>query len=136
MPENRFPKRGASPDQLTKSTLLMSKFDEAVAAYKAEMTGSLGMTNVDETLLTAVTKALGPSIYNPDSSKVSCSDQTELDRVKKNFLVGKLGLADGPELDAALKEACEKMGSSNRNKYRAVFHYLLVQKFGKASLFV
>lgn len=113
----------------------MSKFDEAVATYMAEMKGTLGMSNVDEALLTSITKSLGPSIYNQDSSKVSCSDKTELARVKANFLINKLGLADGPELDAALQDACAKMGSSNRNKYRAIFYYLLVQKLGKEGMY-
>ncbi len=108
----------------------MSQFDDLLVKYKEELGGTRDVSGVDETLLTAVTKALGPSIYNDDSSRVSCSDQTELDRVKNNFLIGKMGLTDGPELDAALKEVCEQMGSSNRNKYRAIFYYLLVKKFG------
>ena len=43
-----------------------------------------------------------------------------------------LGLSDDPELDAAIKEVCEQLGSSNRNKYRGMFYYLLAVKFGKA----
>jgi hypothetical protein len=42
-------------------------------------------------------------------------------------------LADGPKLDAALKAVCEKMGQSNRNKYRAMFYYLLVKELGAES---
>ncbi|MCB0735344.1 MAG: DUF2853 family protein [Flavobacteriales bacterium] len=109
----------------------MSKFDEAVATYQAEM-DKLGLA-YDADLLSAVAKGLGPSIYNADSSKVSCSDDAELGTVKKNFLIGKLGLSDGPKLDEALNSVCEKMGSSNRNKYRAIFYYLLVKHFGKES---
>jgi hypothetical protein len=58
-----------------------------------------------------------------------------LDRVKKNFLIGKLGLEDGPELDAAMQNVCEQMGSSNRNKFRAIFYYLLVKNLGLESKF-
>ncbi len=112
----------------------MSKFAEACDLYKKEMADKLGIA-VDEGLLEAVAKGLGPSIYNADSSKVSCSDQTEMDRVKNNFLIKKLGMADSPELDAALKEVCEQMGTANRNKYRAIFYYLLVKKFGKESTY-
>jgi hypothetical protein len=111
----------------------MSKFAEAITLYKSEM-DKLGI-KYDEALLTAVTKGLGPSIYKADAAKVSCSDKSELERVKANFLIKKLGLADGPALDAALKEACETMGSANRNKYRAIFCYMLVTKFGKQSLY-
>ncbi|MEM0994032.1 MAG: DUF2853 family protein [Bacteroidota bacterium] len=111
----------------------MSKFQEAVANYKSEF-DKLGI-KYDEDLLTAVTKGCGPSIYNPDSSKVSSSDQAELDRVKKNFLKKKLGLDDSHDLDGAIKEVVEQFGSSNRNKYRAMFYYLLVKKFGKEAMY-
>ncbi len=111
----------------------MSKFDECMESYNDQMK-KIG-EKPDADLLKAVAKGLGPSIYNRDSSTVSCSDASELDRVKTNFLIKKLGLKDDPKLDAAIKEVCEKMGSSNRNKYRAVFYYLLVQKFNKASVY-
>jgi len=111
----------------------MSKFAEAIETYK-EQVAELGL-GISEELLTAVAKGLGPSIYNADSSKVSSSDPEELARVKNNFLIGKLGLADGPALDAAIDEVVEKLGSSNRNKYRAVVYALLVIKFGKENLY-
>ena len=109
----------------------MSKFQEAVDLYKSEMT-KMGM-EYDEALLTKVTKGCGPSIYNLDASKVSGSDQEELDRVRNNFLIKKLGMADSAELDEAINATVEKMGKSNRNKYRAIFYYLLVKHFGKES---
>lgn len=112
----------------------MSKLTELVTLYQEE-NGSLNL-GLDNALVEAVAKGLGPSIYNADSSKVSCSDQTEMDRVKTNFLIGKLGLADGPELDAAVKEVCDKMGSSNKSKYRTLFYALLVQKFGKEAVYM
>lgn len=109
--------------------LNMATFVETFDRYKSEM-DSLGIA-YDDALFTAVTKALGPVIYNDDSSRVSCSDAEELARVKNNFLIGKLGLADGPELDAALQDVCQQLGTSNRNKYRAMFYYLLVEKLGQ-----
>ena len=114
----------------------MSKFDEALELYNSEMKKTLKIKDYDPDLLRAVTKGLGPSIYRKDSSTVSCSDQSELDRVKKNFLIKKLGMADGPKLDEAINEVCKQMGSSNRNKYRALFYYLLVKKFGKESVYM
>ncbi|MFN4146726.1 MAG: DUF2853 family protein [Runella sp.] len=110
----------------------MSAFTEAIESYKEQMT-ELGIA-IDEALLTAVTKGLGPSIYNEDSKLVAASDQEELDRVKNNFLVGKLGLADGPDLVAAVAEVAAQM-KPVRRKYRAVFYYLLVKKFGKESFY-
>lgn len=111
----------------------MSKFAECMELYKAQNT-ELGL-GLSEALLTSVAKGLGPSIYNADSSKVSGSDKAELDRVKTNFLIKKLGLADSPALDAAVAESMEKMGSSNRNKYRAVVYAWLTVKFGKESIY-
>lgn len=113
----------------------MSKFDDAVATYHKSMTEKMNISDVDADFLRAVTKGCGPSIYNKDASTVSCSDQSELDTVKKNYLIKKLGLTDGPELDAAIKEVCETMGSSNRSKYRAIFYYLLAKKFNKESIY-
>ena len=112
----------------------MSKFNECMDLYTSQ-SSELGL-GLDEALLNGVAKALGPSIYNADSSKVSGSDQKELDTVKNNFLINKLGLADGPALDEAIAEVMEQMGSSNRNKHRAVVYALLAKKFGKESMFV
>lgn len=107
----------------------MSKFDEKMEIYKAQV-AELGL-DIDDELLTRIAKGLGPSIYNEDSSRVSGTDPEEIARVKNNFLINKLGLSDGPELDAAIAEVMEKMGSSNRNKWRAVVYALLAKKFGK-----
>jgi hypothetical protein len=111
----------------------MSKFAEAITNYKTQVS-DLGL-DISEDLLTKVAKGLGPSIYNADSSKVSGSDKSELERVKTNYLMKKLGLADSPELDSAIAEVMEKMGSSNRNKHRAVVYALLAKKFGKENIY-
>lgn len=106
----------------------MATFAETFDKYKSEF-DSLGIS-YDAQLFEAVTKGLGPVIYNDDSSRVSCSDAEELARVKNNFLIGKHGLADSAKLDDAISAVCEKLGSSNRNKYRAMFYYLLVKELG------
>ncbi len=111
----------------------MSKFDEAVEKYAAE-NKRLNL-NIPHDFLVKVTKGLGPSIYRPDAELISSSDQSELETVKKNFLIKKLGLEDGPELDKAIEEVVEKLGSSNRNKYRALFYALLAIKFNKQSIY-
>lgn len=108
----------------------MSKRDDLIALYASELKDKCGVT-VDMDLLTKVTIGCGPSIYNKDASSVACGQESELATVKNNYLIGKLGLSDGPELDNAIKEVCEKMGTSNRNKHRAMFYYLLCVKFGK-----
>ena len=112
----------------------MSKLEEKIALYKSDMKKN-GIVIKDESLLEKVAKSLGPSIYNVDSSKVAASDPKELETIKKKFLVKKLGLTDGPELDAAIKDVIKQVGSANRNKHRAVFYTLLVEKFNKQDLF-
>jgi len=111
----------------------MSKFDEKMALYTAEFK-ELGI-KFDAGLFEKVTKGLGPSIYKTDAEKVSCSQASEMETVKKNFLMKKLGCADGPKLDSAIEAVCDKMGKSNRNKYRAMFYYLLVKEMGKESVY-
>lgn len=106
----------------------MADVDSAVADVKKYDSGA------DEALVAAVFKGLGPAVYNRDASLVSCSDQAELDRVRDNFLVKKLGLSTGPELDAAIKEVCETM-KATRQKSRVTFYYLLTKKFGKESVY-
>ncbi len=91
-------------------------------------------SSADEALIEAVFKGLGPAVHNKDASLVSCSDQAELDTVKNNFLIKKLGMTDGPELDAAIKEVCETL-KDTRQKSRVTFYYLLTKKFGKESVY-
>lgn len=112
----------------------MSKRDDLIAKYAADMKDKLGMTP-DMDLLTKVVIGCGPSIYNADAETVSASDPDEVARVKNNFLVKKLGLADSPELDAAIDAVFEKYGRSNRNKYRPVVYYLLTEHFGKQAVY-
>jgi hypothetical protein len=110
----------------------MSAFSEVIEKSIEQLSG-IGV-GADEALLTAVAKGLGPSIYNQDSSLVASSDPEELERVRTNFLIGKLGLSDGPELDAAIAETVASLKGINR-KLRVVFYYLLVKKFGKESFY-
>ena len=112
----------------------MSKLDEKIEHYIAA-SKELGLGLSDD-LINKVTVGLGPSIYKQDAETVSCSDSSELDTVKKNFLQKKLGLdADDETLDAAIKAVCEAMGTSNRHKYRALFYALLAKEFGKESVY-
>ncbi len=112
----------------------MSKRDELIAKYADDLRNKCGMAP-DMDLLTKVTIGCGPSIYNADASSVSGSDKKELDTVKKNFLIKKLGLGDGPKLDEAIDAVMTTYGKSERRKYRAVVYYMLVKHFGKESVY-
>ncbi|WP_457629811.1 DUF2853 family protein [Oceanithermus sp.] len=89
----------------------------------------------DEDLLAALVKNYALVLRRADSASVSCSDPKELETVKKNFLIKKLGLKDGAKLDEAIKKVCEQM-KADRRKNRAVFYYLLVKDTGKEKVFV
>ncbi|WP_298540489.1 DUF2853 family protein [uncultured Aquimarina sp.] len=112
----------------------MSKRDELITKYAADIKDKIGQTP-DVDFLTKVTIGCGPSIYNKDAATVSGSDAAELETVKKNFLIKKLGLSDGPKLDEAIASVMDAYGKSNRNKYRAVVYYLLAKHFKKESVY-
>jgi hypothetical protein len=112
----------------------MGKRDEWIAKYADDLKNKCGMTP-DMDLLTKVTIGCGPAIYNADASTVAGSQPAELETVKNNFLVKKLGLPDSPDLMGAIDKAIETYGKSERNKYRAVIYYMLTKHFGKESVY-
>lgn len=112
----------------------MSQLDDLLVKYSTDLKDKC-KTTPDAELLKKVAKGLGPAIYNKDASLVSAGDQAELDRVKSNFLIKKLGLKDSDELMTAINEVIDTYGRSHPNKYRAVVYYLLVKKFGKESIY-
>jgi len=112
----------------------MGRRDELIAHYAEDLKKKCGM-DPDMALLTKVTIGCGPAIYNQDASTVAASQQHELETVKDNFLIKKLGLPDGPELMDAINQVIETYGKSERNKYRAVVYYMLTKHFGKEKVY-
>lgn len=112
----------------------MGKRDDLIAKYAEDLKTKCGVTP-DLALLTKVTIGCGPAIYDADAATVAASSAAELETVKANFLIKKLGLADGPALTEAIEAVIETYGRSERNKYRAVFYYLLVKHFGKEAVY-
>lgn len=112
----------------------MGRREDLIAKYAEELKTKCGMSP-DMDLLTKVTIGCGPSIYNADASTVAAGQPEELETVKNNFLVKKLGLADGPQLMDAINQVIETYGRSERNKYRAVIYYMLVKHFGKEAAY-
>ena len=112
----------------------MSKRAELIAKYADDLRNKCKV-EPDMDLLTKVTIGCGPSIYNADSATVAASQPSEIETVKRNFLMKKLGLAEGPALDAALTSVFETYGKSERNKYRAVVYYMLTKHFGKEGVY-
>jgi hypothetical protein len=112
----------------------MSKRDDLIAQYADDLKNKCKMTP-DMALLTKVTIGCGPAIYNKDSSTVAGTDQSELETVKNNFLIKKLGLADGQKLMEAINAVIDTYGRSERTKFRAVIYYMLTKHFGKESVY-
>ena len=112
----------------------MSKRDDLIARYADDLQMKCKMTP-DMGLLTKVTVGCGPAIYSAVSATVADSDAAELETVKRNFLMKKLGLADGPILMEAIDAVIETYGKSERSKYRAVVYYMLVKQFGKEAVY-
>ncbi|PTV95266.1 uncharacterized protein DUF2853 [Rhodobacter aestuarii] len=112
----------------------MGKRDELIAKYAEDLKSKCGI-EPDMDLLTKVTIGCGPAIYSADAETVAATQKEELDTVRKNFLVKKLGLKDGPKLDDAIDAVIEIYGRSERNKYRAVVYYMLVKHFRKEAVY-
>ena len=112
----------------------MSKLDAVLDSCRKQMKQQRIAINND--LLTAIAKSLGPSIYKRDARTVATGQKKEMANIRKNFLIKKLGCEDNAKLDRAMAKAIDKIGRSNRNKLRPVFYYLLVRELKKQSLFV
>jgi hypothetical protein len=112
----------------------MGKRDELIARYADDLRTKCGM-QPDMDLLTKVTIGCGPAIYNADASTVAGGQEHELETVKTNFLMKKLGLPDSPQLMDAINSVIDTYGRSERNKYRAVIYYMLTKHFGKESVY-
>lgn len=110
----------------------MSKRDELIGKYADVIRGDLGEAP-DMDLLRKVVIGCGPSIYNRDASTIAASDPKEVETVKRNFLVKKLGLSESDDLDGALESVLSRFGS--KAKYRAVVYYLLTKHFGKGEVY-
>lgn len=112
----------------------MGRRDELIERYASDLREKCGV-KPDMELLKKVTIGCGPSIYDGDAATVAATQEHELDTVRRSFLMKKLGLPDGPELNEAIDKVIEQYGRSERNKYRAVVYYLLTRHFGKESVY-
>ena len=108
----------------------MSKRQEKIDMYAQDLRDKCGM-EPDMDLLEKVVIACGPTIYNRDSETVATSDTGELNTIKQNWLIKKLGLPDDEHLMGGIQSVTNTYGRSNTRKYRAVMYYLLTVHFGK-----
>ena len=69
------------------------------------------------------------------SVESSQGSKSELETVRYNFLIKKLGLSVSDKLEEGISKVIEQYGASNRNKYRTVAYYLLTKHFGKKLMY-
>ena len=119
---------------LFKINLIMNAREKLIVKYISDLREKCNI-NPDMDLLKKVTIGCGPAIYNSDSSTVSSTNESELITVRNKFLIKKLGLSTDDKLNEGIDAVIEQYGRSNRHKYRAVFYYLLVKRFGKESVY-
>ncbi|HPE79622.1 MAG: DUF2853 family protein [Chromatiaceae bacterium] len=84
----------------------------------------------DAAIVQKIVKHLGIALQSKDASLVSCSDKSELDRVREKWCTKKLGETDAAAADAVVRKVCEKM-KDDRQKQRVTFYYLVAQEMGK-----
>lgn len=86
--------------------------------------------DADPAIVDKIIKHLGIALRSSrDAALVSCSDKSELDRVREKWAMKKLG-ADADSSDKIIAEVCETM-KGDRQKQRVTFYYLVAQKMGK-----
>ena len=86
-----------------------------------------------EAVVQKVVNYCGIALRNKDSSLVSCSDETEKNRVRDGYCKKKLDM--GPdEASKAIEAVCTTV-KEDRMKSRVTFYYLLAKNAGKLSIF-
>ena len=105
----------------------MSTTAEKVEKYKGNALSQLtaaGVKDVDMKRLDELANRMKSMIDNKDAVLVSATDPAELETVRKNFVVKKLGVEDKEKAMAAIHKAAETL-KANRQKNRAAFYYLV-----------
>lgn len=86
-------------------------------------------SGASEDAVAAIVKHLGIALRGNDSSLVSCSDTSELDRVREKWCMKKLGASDANACDEAIGKVCTMMKGDTR-KQRVTFYYLAAKEMG------
>lgn len=87
-------------------------------------------SGADADVVAKIVKHLGIALQSKDASLVSCSDSSELDRVREKWCMKKLGQSDEGKCDGVIASVCETM-SGDRNKQRVTFYYLVAKELGQ-----
>ncbi len=90
---------------------------------------------VNDTLIEKIVKRLGIANQSVDASHVAATDPSEVERLKKNFVIKKLGQADNAATDTAISDVLTKM-KPHKMKQRGAVYYLLTVHFGKEDVYI
>ncbi len=85
--------------------------------------------SVNEEVVETLVKNLASILGNADAKYVSCTDDSELDTVRTNFIANKLGEDDAEKARAAMSAVCDRM-KEDRTKSRVTFYYLVAEELG------
>lgn len=108
----------------------MSDVTEKLAKLKTQATDQLskcGVSSIDEPLLDKLVGNLRLIVDNKDALLVSGTDASELETVRKNFVVKKLGINDKEQAMTAINAVASEM-SGIKMKNRAAFYYMVQKK--------
>ncbi len=83
----------------------------------------------DEAVVQKIVRHLGIALRNRDSSLVSATDKSELDRVVEKWCGKKLGVTGAPAETAVA--AVAKTMAADHSKSRVTFYYLVAKELGK-----
>ena len=84
----------------------------------------------DAAVVDKIVKHLGIALRSRDSSLVSCSDQSERDRVREKWCGKKLGVTNDAAADEVIAKVCQEMADDN-SKSRVTFYYLVAKHLGR-----
>ena len=108
----------------------MSELAEKLAKIRANAVSQLnecGVSSIDDGLLDTLVDRLKLIVDNKDALLVSGADESELETVRKNFVVKKLNIDDKEKGAAAVSAVAAKM-KGIRMKNRAAFYYMVQQE--------
>ena len=113
-----------------KPTTVTNARNKIVSASADEIRSRFSI-DPDMGLLERIAISCGPSIYNPEHSTIRLTESEDLERVKREFLLAKLELPDGPELVNGIYFVLGMFGSFGERIPKVVFYYLLWNYFAK-----
>jgi len=111
----------------------MSELAEKLAKLKERaltQLGDAGVKKVDHDLLDDLVGRMKLIVNNKDAMLVSGKDPVELETVRTNFVVKKLGIDNKEKGMKAITEVAEKM-SDIKMKNRVAFYYMVQKTLGK-----